>query len=268
MVKLLKHAGMARSTFYYHLKAGKTDKYEAVAKEIKAIYHLHKGRYGYRRISLELKNRGFFINHKTVFRLMQELGISSLIRVKKYTSYKGHQGKITANLLNRNFKALRPNEKWVTDITEFRVRDKKLYLSPIIDLFNGEVIAYNISEKPNFQQVLDMMEQCKKQNKKQNPILHSDQGWQYQMKQYQKILEDKNIRQSMSRKGNCLDNAIVESFFGTLKCELFYLNRYTSVEQLKQDIEEYINYYNNDRIRINLKGMSPVKYRAQLEELI
>lgn len=259
---------MARSTFYYHLKVNENDKYEKVRKEVKSIYELHKGRYGYRRIKLELKNRGYIINHKTVLSLMQELGIRSLVRVRRYSSYKGNQGKIAANLLDRNFTALRPNQKWATDITEFRVKDKKLYLSPIIDLFNGEVLKYNISESPNFKQVMDMLSQCKNQEKEQNLILHSDQGWQYQMKEYQKTLKKMSIIQSMSRKGNCLDNAIIENFFGTLKSELFYLNRYTSVEHLKQDIKEYINYYNNDRIRLNLKGMSPVKYRAHSEKLI
>lgn len=259
---------MARSTFYYHLKASKKDKYEIVGKEIQTIYKFHKGRYGYRRINLELKNRGYKINHKTVLRLMQEFGISSLIRVKKYSSYKGNQGTIAANLLNRNFKASRPNQKWATDITEFKVKDKKLYLSPIIDLFNGEILTYSISERPNFKQVMDMIGQCKNQDKAPNLILHSDQGWQYQMKQYQKALEKMNIIQSMSRKGNCLDNAVIENFFGTLKSELYYLNRYTSIEHLKQDIKDYINYYNYDRIRLNLNGMSPVKYRAHSEKLI
>lgn len=259
---------MARSTFYYHLQAGKYDKYEIVGREIKTIYELHKGRYGYRRINQELRNRGYIINHKTVFRLMQEMGISSLIRVRKYSSYKGNQGRIAANLLNRNFKAVSPNQKWATDITEFRVKDKKLYLSPIIDLFNGEILNYSISERPDFKQVMDMIGQCKKQQKKQGLILHSDQGWQYQMKQYQKTLEKKNIIPSMSRKGNCLDNAVVENFFGTLKSELFYLKKYSSVEQLKQDIKDYIKYYNYDRIRLNLKGMSPVQYRAHSQNLI
>lgn len=127
--KLLKHAGMARSTFYYHLQAGKYDKYEIVGREIKAIYELHKGRYGYRRINQELRKKGYIINYKTVFRLMQELGISSLIRVRKYSSYKGNQGKIAANLLSRNFKASRPNQKRATDITEFRVKDKAFHIT-------------------------------------------------------------------------------------------------------------------------------------------
>ncbi|WP_265165389.1 IS3 family transposase [Salinimicrobium tongyeongense] len=265
--KLLKHAGMARSTFYYHLKASKQDKYEVLRKEIRSIYDLHKGRYGYRRIQLTLKNKGYVVNHKTVFKLMQELGISSLIRVKKYTSYRGNQGKIAANLLKQNFKADRPNLKWATDVTEFKVKDKKLYLSPIIDLFNGEVLSFTISERPNFKQVMDMINKCSKQEK-QGLILHSDQGWQYQMKQYQKTLQKKNITQSMSRKGNCLDNAVAENFFGTLKSELYYLNQYNTVDQLKQDIKDYIKYYNYDRIRLNLNGMSPIQYRAHVENLI
>ena len=143
---------MARSTFYYHLKAGKNDKYETLREEIKSIYDFHKGRYGYRRINLDLRRKGYVINHKTVFRLMQELGISSLIRVKKYSSYRGSEGKIAANLLKQNFKADRPNLKWATDVTEFKVKDKKLYLSPVIDLFNGKVLSFTISEKPNFKQ--------------------------------------------------------------------------------------------------------------------
>lgn len=258
---------MARSTFYYHLKAGKQDKYEVLRKEIRSVYDLHKGRYGYRRIKLALNNKGYVINHKTVFKLMQELGISSLIRVKKYTSYRGNQGKIAANLLKQNFKANRPNLKWATDVTEFKVKDKKLYLSPIIDLFNGEVLSFTISERPDFKQVMDMINKCSKQEK-QGLILHSDQGWQYQMKQYQKTLQKKNITQSMSRKGNCLDNAVAENFFGTLKSELYYLNQYNTVDQLKQDIKDYIKYYNYDRIRLNLNGMSPIQYRAHVENLI
>lgn len=259
---------MARSTFYYHLKTSKHDKYEVIRKEIKSIHKLHKGRYGYRRIKLALRNKGYLINHKTVLRLMQELEISSLIRVKKYISYRGTEGRIAANLLKGNFKTARPNQKWATDVTEFRVKDKKLYLSPIIDLFNGEILSYTISERPNFNQVMEMINQCGKQNKKQGLILHSDQGWQYQMKEYKRTLKKKNITQSMSRKGNCLDNAIAENFFGTLKSELYYLNQYTSVDQLKRDIIDYIKYYNYDRIRLNLNGMSPVQYRAHVEKLI
>lgn len=140
---------------------------------------------------------------------------------------------------------------------------KKLYLSPIIDLFNGEIISYELSERPHFDQVINMLKNSfEKISNSTNLILHSDQGWQYQMKQYQQLLKENGIIQSMSRKGNCLDNAVIENFFGILKSELFYLKKYESINQLKCEIIDYINYYNNDRIKLNLKGMSPIQYRA------
>ena len=261
---LLNCSNVARSSFYYYQKQSKTaDKYKKVKELIKSIYSKHKGRYGYRRITSELKLQGIIINHKTVLRLMKSLGLKSLIRIKKYKSYKGEQGRIAPNILSRNFKASVPNQKWATDITEFNVSGKKLYLSPIIDLFNGEIVSYELAERPVFNQVAVMLEKAfKKIPDNTNLTLHSDQGWQYQMKQYQCLLKEKGIKQSMSRKGNCLDNAIIENFFGTLKSELFYLKKYSSIGQLKQEIIEYINYYNNDRIKLNLKGMSPIQYRA------
>ena len=261
---LLNQTNMARSSYYYHEKRIQlTDKYQSVKELIKQIYHHHKGRFGYRRITLKINQKGILINHKTVLKLMKILGLKSVIRIKKYKSYKGELGKIAPNVLNRNFKAISPNQKWATDITEFNVLGKKLYLSPIIDLFNGEIISYELSERANFDQIIAMLKKSFKRITNQtNLILHSDQGWQYQMKQYQTILKDKGIIQSMSRKGNCLDNAIIENFFGILKSELFYLKQYKSITQLKQEIKEYIIYYNNDRIKQNLKGMSPIQYRA------
>lgn len=256
---------MAKSSFYYHQqKIVVQDKYQEVKEVIKSIYHYHKGRFGYRRITIELKNRGIVINHKTVFRLMQELGLRSLIRIKKYKSYKGELGKITPNLLNRNFNASSPNQKWATDVTEFNVSGEKLYLSPIIDLYNREIVSYSLSRRPSFDQIRNMLNQSFKKlsNKDQSLILHSDQGWQYQMKQYQQLLSNKGITQSMSRKGNCLDNAVIESFFSTLKSELFYLKKFTSITHLEKEVKQYIHYYNNERIKPSLKGMSPVKYRA------
>jgi transposase InsO family protein len=255
---------MARSSFYYHQKQCKsTDKYQVIKELIKSIYHKHKGRYGYRRITDEINNKGLIINHKTVLRLMKLLGLKSLIRVKKYKSYKGEQGKIVPNILERNFKAAAPNQKWATDVTEFNVSGNKLYLSPIIDLFNQEIVSYELTERPVFNQVVMMLKKAfKKIPNNTNLTLHSDQGWQYQMKQYQHLLKEKGIMQSMSRKGNCLDNAIIENFFGTLKSELFYLKKYKSVDQLKKEINEYINYYNNERIKSNLNKMSPIQYRA------
>jgi putative transposase len=261
---LLNQTNMARSSIYYYQKKTKSsDKYQIVKEMIKSIYHEHKGRYGYRRITYELNNKGMVINHKTVLRLMKILGLKSLIRVKKYKSYKGEQGKIAPNILERKFKATAPNQKWATDITEFNVSGHKLYLSPIIDLFNQEIISYELTERPVFNQVVMMLNKAfKKIPDNTNLILHSDQGWQYQMKRYQNQLKEKGIIQSMSRKGNCLDNAIIENFFGILKSELFYLNKYTSIDQLKKEINEYIKYYNNDRSKSNLNKMSPIKYRA------
>jgi putative transposase len=233
-------------------------------QKIIEIYDEHKGRYGYRRIALELKNQGYKINHKTVLRLMQSLGLKSIIRrKKKYKSYQGVVGKKAPNILKRDFKASKPNQKWATDITEFRVADKKLYLSPIIDMYNNEIISYSISNSPNFKQVTDMVNKVFKRLKKDdNPILHSDQGWQYQMVKYQNILETEGITQSMSRKGNCLDNAVIENFFGIIKTELFYTKKYESTYQLKSEIIDYIKYYNNKRISSKLNGMSPANYRA------
>lgn len=255
---------MARSSYYYHLKTKSVlSKHDDATAQIKRIYHGHKGRYGYRRITLQMRNEGMIINHKTVFKLMGSLGMRSLIRRKKYRSYRGEIGAIAPNLLQRDFKSNQPCLKWATDITEFKVKDKKLYLSPVIELFNGEIISYSISDSPNFKQVSDMLNSAfKKIGRNTKLILHSDQGWQYQMKKYQSMLREKGITQSMSRKGNCLDNAVMENFFSIIKSELFYLNKYNDIDELKKDIKEYIRYYNNDRIKLNLKGMSPVKYRA------
>jgi len=194
---------------------------------------------------------------------MRESGLSALIRVKKYCSYKGETGTIAPNVLKRDFTAEKLCQKWATDVTEFKVRDQKLYLSPIIDLFNGEIISYNLSQSANFKQVTDMLKAAfRKLDRKTDMTMHSDQGWQYQMKAYQRMLAANGITQSMSRKGNCLDNAVIENFFGTIKSELFYLKKYDSIHQLAKEIKQYIAYYNNDRIRLNLNGMSPVQYRA------
>ena len=195
---------------------------------------------------------------------MKELGLVCRVRMKKYKSYKGDVGKIAPNLLERNFKADKPNKKWVTDVTEFSLFGQKLYLSPILDLFNGEIISYNLSRSPNFFQIKDMLDKAfEKIPDNINLIFHSDQGWQYQMKKYQQMLADKGIRQSMSRKGNCLDNAVMENFFGHLKSELLYLQDFESVEHFIDELDDYMDYYNNHRIKMKLKGLTPVQYRNQ-----
>lgn len=198
---------------------------------------------------MELHNRGYQINHKTVQRLMRELNLKCMVRIKKYRSYKGEIGKIAPNILKRDFHASAPNQKWTTDITEFSLFGAKLYLSPILDMYNGEIISYNISERPVLGQVRDMLDKAfEKIPDNTNLIFHSDQGWQYQHKQYQKRLKDKGIQQSMSRKGNCLDNSVMENFFGLLKSELLYLKDFESVEEFKVELEDYINYYNRNKL--------------------
>ena len=261
---LLKISKIARSSYYYHVKTSAVlDKHERLKKEIRKIYDDHKGRYGYRRITLEMRNRGNVINHKTVSKIMYSLGLKSLIRRKRYISYKSDTNQAAPNLFKQNFTAEKPCLKWATDVTEFKVKDKKVYLSPIIELFNGEIISYNISDTPNFQQVSDMLKDAFKTLEGHEKLtLHSDQGWQYRMVKYKQMLIEKGITQSMSRKGNCYDNAIIENFFGTIKSEMFYLKKYASVDELKKDIKEYISYYNKDRIKLNLNGMSLIKYRA------
>ena len=265
MKELLILANIPRSTYYYYLKQiNKPDKYKEIKQQITAIYHENQGRYGYRRITMELHNRGYNINHKTVQRLMKELGIKCMVRIKKYRSYKGNVGKIAPNLIARNFYASAPNQKWTTDITEFSLFGEKLYLSPILDMYNGEIISYNISAHPVLEQVMDMLDKAfTKIPDNTKLIFHSDQGWQYQHKHYQKRLLDKGIQQSMSRKGNCLDNSIMENFFGLLKSELLYLREFKSIDEFKSELEKYIDYYNNKRIKAKLKGLSPVQYRIQ-----
>ena len=240
------------------------DKYSEIKNRITEIYHKHKGRYGYRRITLELRNSGTPINHKTVQSLMGILGLKSMVRVKKYRSYKGEVGKIAPNVLKRDFYAAEPNEKWVTDITQFSVFGQKIYLSPILDLYNGEIVSYNISLHPTFHQIMDMLDKAfERLPDHKGLIFHSDQGWQYQMKRYQYRLRNKGIIQSMSRRGNCLDNAVMENFFGLLKTEFVYLQNFDNVEHFIKELHEYIFYYNHHRIKVKLKGLSPVEYRTQ-----
>ncbi len=265
---LLKTAGLARSTFYYQVKAQQAgDRQADLKSRIRALYECHKGRYGYRRITAALRQMGETVNHKAVQRLMRVLGLKSLVRPKKYRSYRGQQASVP-NLLTRAFQAERPNQKWVTDITEFNVRGEKLYLSPVMDLYNGEIVTYAMQRRPHFSLVGNMLKKAwSKLSDEQTPLLHSDQGWQYQMPAYRRQLAEHGLTQSMSRKGNCLDNAAMESFFGTLKAELFHLNRFESIEQLQADLEQYIHYYNHDRIKLKLKGLSTVQYRTQAFEL-
>ena len=194
---------------------------------------------------------------------MEEEGLTSKVRMKKYRSYRGQVGKIAPNIIDRDFAADKPNQKWTTDITEFSLFGKKLYLSPILDMFNGEIVSYDISTAPALPQVMNMLEKAfAKVKETKGIIFHSDQGWQYQHTYYQKTLKNHGIIQSMSRKGNCLDNSVMENFFGLLKSELLYLQEFKSLEDFEKKLHEYIYDYNNKRIKLKLKGMSPVEYRT------
>ncbi len=240
MKALIKLADIPRSTYYYWVKIfNRPDKDAELKSLVEEIYHDHKGRYGYRRIKDELENQGHKVNHKKAQRLMKELGLKSMVRMKKYRSYKGKVGKTAPNILDRNFKAEKPNEKWVTDITEFKLFGEKLYLSPILDLFNGEIITYTIGTRPTYSLVSEMLEKSfERISDNDELILHSDQGWHYQMKQYRHVLKEHEITQSMSRKGNRYDNAVIENFFGIMKSEFLYLNEFESIEHFKQELEE------------------------------
>jgi transposase InsO family protein len=261
---ILAIAQMARSVYYYHVGMDKADPHVEAKGQINKIFHAHKGRYGYRRVHLELRNQERYLNPKTVQKLMGQLGLKSKVRPKRYQSYKGPVGKVAPNQLSRDFHATKPNEKWVTDVTEFNIKGEKVYLSPILDLFNQEIISYEISERPQISAVTQMLESAFKRLKQgEKPLLHSDQGWQYQMGIYQQALKQRGLTQSMSRKGNCLDNAVMENWFGIMKTEFFYGNKFENMASFKKGLREYIHYYNHDRIKQKLKGLSPVNYRTQ-----
>ena len=194
---------------------------------------------------------------------MAALYLKSQIRKVRYRSYKGEIGKIAPNILNRDFVASAPNQKWATDVTQINIGSTKLYLSPILDMFNGEIVSYNISKSPNLEQIYDMLDKAfEKYDNLDRLIIHSDQGWQYQNYGYRKRLEERHVIQSMSRKGNCLDNAVAENFLGIMKSELLYADKFESPEAFIKALDEYIDYYNNIRIKSRLNGKSPVQYRT------
>ena len=195
---------------------------------------------------------------------MSVLELVCRVRRKKYRSYKGEVGKIAPNLLKRDFHAEKPNQKWVTDVTEFSLFGEKLHLSPILDLHSSDLVSYTISDRPVLSMVTSMVDKAfENLPDGTDLILHSDQGWQYQHKHYQALLKGKGVRQSMSRKGNCLDNAVIENFFGLLKSELLYLQDFQSMEHFRQELIAYLDYYNNQRIKATLKGLPPALHRQQ-----
>lgn len=243
---LLDVAGLARSTFFYHqARLGRPDKHAALKAEITSVFSNSFNRYGHRPVHRTLKNMGWRVAKKTVLKLMRALGLHCPVRRRRrYVSYQGEVGAVAKNLLDRNFSAKQPNQKWVTDVTEFRVGDEKAYLSPVMDLFDRQIIAYSIDAIAT----LDDGEA---------PLVHSDQGFQYQHVTWRSLLAHCRAVQSMSRKGNCHDNAMIENFFGNLKEEAFHHVRYLNIDALIIAIHQYIHWYNNDRISLRLEGPEP-----------
>ena len=261
MKHLLRASGMARSTFYYRI-GERPDKHASLCKQIESVYRKHKGRYGYRRVWQTLRVAGLVINRKTVARLMRRMSLFGITPKRHYRSYKGDVGKIAPNVLNRDFAAAGPYEKLTTDISQFVIGDRKLYLSPVLDMWNGEIISYTVSHSPNLALVMKMLKKAfrRMDTTEHKTLLHSDQGWHYQHAHYQWALREHGITQSMSRKGNCLDNSVMENFFGLLKNEFYYVNHFDDEQTFLKGLAEYIKYYNNDRIKLRL-NMSPIQYR-------
>lgn len=261
---LLKALDLRKSTYEFHakrLREGDRPESEETAK-IREVFEKSKGRYGFRRVAAALRNEGMKINHKKVRRIMRELGLKgkSVKRRRKYSSYQGTVGKVADNILNRNFDVQTPNMAFVTDVTEFAFDWGKVYLSPVMDLCNRQIIGYDISRRPNFDQIKNMMSSAFEGRKiADGALFHSDQGWQYQMKEFQEMLSGLRLTQSMSRKGNCHDNAVMENFFGRLKVEMFYGEEKTfrNYEDFRKALEEYILWYNQERIKEYLKWKSP-----------
>ena len=257
---------MARSTYYFEIKriAELETKDADLKEQIRAVYSRNHGLYGVRRIHIVLVNSGTIVNHKKIQRLMHEMGLKGKRPKEKYHSYKGEVGKVADNLISRNFHADKPLQKWSTDVSQFSLPWGKCYLSPILDMATNEIITYDLSRSPNLQQVTDMLKRAFEKFPDTNGlIMHSDMGWQYQHDIYVKMLKDKGITQSMSRKGNCYDNCIIESFFGRMKTEMFYGNEkeYSSFELFSQAVKQYIDYYNNERIQKKTKWTPPAVYR-------
>ena len=233
-------------------------------EKIRETFTKNRGRYGVRRITMTLRNAGTLVNHKKVQRLMHAMGLLGKRTKEKYHSYKGETGKIADNIIARDFHADEPLKKWSTDVSQFSLPWGKCYLSPILDMATNEIIAYDLSRNPTFQQVTDMLDRAfEKFPETDGLILHSDMGWQYQHMSYVQKLKEHGIIQSMSRKGNCYDNCIIETFFGRMKTEMFYgqQKEYSSFEVFEKAVQEYIDYYNNERIQKKTKWTPPAVYR-------
>lgn len=270
-ILLLCHlAQVSRSGYYKWVKrqlitTPKQLEDEQIKGKIAKCFKEVRGIYGYRRVTVWLEKKyGLKVNRKRVHRLMNVMGIQAIIRKKRPYYGKKEAYVISNNLLNRNFHAFRPSEKWVTDITYLIFNGQRLYLSAIKDLYNNEIIAYQISSRNDLKLVIDTIKQAKKKRNVEGILLHSDQGYQYTSRQYNNLIKRYKMVASMSRKANCWDNACMENFFSHFKTECF--NRYTfrTVEEVKQEVQRYIHFYNHERFQQKLNNLSPYEYRTQV----
>lgn len=259
---------------YWQKRFNRLNPNQELEEKIIEIRKEHKN-FGYRRIWGLLRKQGVNVNKKRVQKIVQKLGLqvtSFTRKSRKYSSYKGNVGRIAPNRINRRFKTSVPHQKITTDTTEFkyyevdskgRMAIKKLYLDPFLDMFNGEVLSYGISKMPSASSILTAQRETIRitDDCPYRRTFHSDRGWAYQMNSYSYELKENKIYQSMSRKGNCYDNSVMENFFGILKQEMYYGTTYYSFEELKEAIEKYIKYYNEQRVKEKLGWMSPVQYR-------
>ena len=240
---------------------------DAEAKRlIRTVYKRYEGKYGYRQLQLFLwQDDGVWMNHKKVLRLMQKLGFQASIRRKRRFNMTSKAAeRVAENLLKRNFKAEKPNQKWVTDVTQYRVGERWLYLSAVKDLFNNEIVAYQFSERNDNELVLKTFAKAfAKQKDVTGVIVHSDQGFQYTSHAYHDMLPKVSAQISMSRRGNCLDNASMESFFSHLKTEGLYPYNIRNLAEAQRRIEKYIRFYNRRRPQRKLNKLTPVEYRRQ-----
>ncbi|MEV8040083.1 IS3 family transposase [Arthrobacter sp. NPDC080082] len=262
---LLDVAGLPRSTFFYHqARLLAPDPQADLKAAVTSIFEKSHARYGHRRVHIELIKRGWTVAKKTVLKLMRALRLVCKVRRKKrYNSYQGEQGAIAPNLLKRQFQADAPNQKWVTVVTEFSVGDRKLYLSAVMDLFDRSIISYAIGISPNLELTNSSLRRALAAlEDDQKPLVHSDQGFQYQPPSWRELLQNAGAIQSMSRRANCYDNAVMENFFGHLKEELFHRVQFFNTDALASALSEYIHWYNTERISTTLEGLSPVAYRA------
>lgn len=263
---LLTLVGLARSTYYYHLKKLREhhDKHARLKQEIFRLFHENHKVYGCRRIRLALLNRGWVVSKNLVHTLMRSMGLRCVIRRRKYQSYRGRVGKIAGNVLRRDFVPPRPNQSWVTDVTMFQVAGKRVYLSPVMDLYDRSIIGYSTSLTSTVEFAVTSLKQAFTQaGCPHGVVVHSDQGYHYQHESWRGILDMFGGIQSMSRKGNCWDNAVMENFFGHMKAEMFHGRCFTSTDELITAIREYITWYNMTRLQGVLGGRTPIHARYQ-----